>query len=451
MNSIHFYNFEIEKGRIDCVCERFLENDKKKHDIFFEFERENEPSNDAIAIMLSTLIGNFYDDVTIDLEVSQQTKECIDKFTKVSCNMPVNLNRQKVNVSGNGIILNFSGGFDSLAAMCIMPKDTKLVAIDFGGWFQRETDFFLDFKPYILKTNFRQEKLDRSSWTFMGAGALLYAEYLNISYHVFGTNLESSLGHFRQNPFSTNSNETAPFSFMGLKDIRYTNGLTEVGTALIVAHYMPEIVNESLTSLANPRTQKRYRKELSMEIVCDKFAKKVNFEKTGAGSVVLFGTDFLSDFLVIYVLKNKGLNVANTLVKDIPQEVIDFIQDKKLVFYERLHTGFVCGSTFRSDNERADYMDKLLQAGILPYDETDFKEFRATADLLNKYYTIYPEKEEIKNSTEKIDVTVKSENIARKNLLYGGIQCYREHGFKYTVKRTLEHLGIPMGVELKEK
>ena len=34
---------------------------------------------------------------------------------------------------------------------------------------------------------------------------------------------------------------------------------------------------------------------------------------------------------------------------------------------------------------------------------------------------------------------------------YGGIQCYKEHGVKYTLKRTLEHLGIPMGIELSKK
>lgn len=32
--------------------------------------------------------------------------------------------------------------------------------------------------------------------------------------------------------------------------------------------------------------------------------------------------------------------------------------------------------------------------------------------------------------------------------IFGGIQCYKEHGLKYTLKRTLEHLGIPMGIEL---
>jgi len=39
--------------------------------------------------------------------------------------------------------------------------------------------------------------------------------------------------------------------------------------------------------------------------------------------------------------------------------------------------------------------------------------------------------------------------IARK--IRGGIRCYHEHGFKYTFKRSLEHLGIPMGIKLQKK
>ena len=33
----------------------------------------------------------------------------------------------------------------------------------------------------------------------------------------------------------------------------------------------------------------------------------------------------------------------------------------------------------------------------------------------------------------------------------GGIRCYKEHGFTYTFKRALEHLGIPMGIKMQKK
>lgn len=40
-------------------------------------------------------------------------------------------------------------------------------------------------------------------------------------------------------------------------------------------------------------------------------------------------------------------------------------------------------------------------------------------------------------------------NVSQK--IVGGIKCYNEHGLKYTLKRTLEHFGIPMGIKLKKK
>lgn len=43
-------------------------------------------------------------------------------------------------------MLNSAAGFDSLAAMCLLPEDsTKLVAVDFGGWFEREAVFSKGF------------------------------------------------------------------------------------------------------------------------------------------------------------------------------------------------------------------------------------------------------------------------------------------------------------------
>lgn len=66
---------------------------------------------------------------------------------------------------------------NSLAVLYLMPEDTKFVAIDFGGVFERERKFFERFHPYTLRTNFRQLKLDRNSWIFMGVGAILYADY----------------------------------------------------------------------------------------------------------------------------------------------------------------------------------------------------------------------------------------------------------------------------------
>lgn len=181
----------------------------------------------------------------------------------------------------NTLLLNFSGGFDSLAAVALLPSDkVKLISVDFGGWFARETDFFKDFNPYILRTNFRQLKYDRKSWTFMGSGALLYAKAFNAAYHVFGTIFEATPSHLWDVPPNSVFIETLPFSAVGLKDIRLMNGLTEVATAMIVTKFYPHLINASLKSLAAPTSEKRFRKQLLTEIVCERFGRNVDLTES---------------------------------------------------------------------------------------------------------------------------------------------------------------------------
>ena len=44
------------------------------------------------------------------------------------------------------------------------------------------------------------------------------------------------------------------------------------------------------------------------------------------------------------------------------------------------------GTTFPSDKVRSEYIQKVLEAGVLPYTEVDYIEFRETAQFLNKYH-----------------------------------------------------------------
>lgn len=370
--------------------------------MWFELDNGITPSNDALALAISTFAGKAFGEIEIDLPILMQTKKNIERFTEANVIAPIAENTNII-TERNSIILNFSGGFDSLAAFLLMPSDTKLVAIDFGGWFEREKNFFQRFKPYTLKTNFRQLKLDKNSWTFMGVGAILYGEALNAGYNVFGTILEATPAQFVEEPGAARSFSTEPFFSAGLKDIRYTNGLTEVGTAMVVSYYAPELANESLISLSNPKTEKRYRKEVLLDIVCEKFQRNVEFERTEApNNKVPFGTNFAMDFLCLYILKNRGLEIANATVSDIPEEVIEFVNSNKLNFYERINCEFISGTTFINDSYRSEFMGKVLKAGILPYTENDYKEFRKTANFLNRYHNFMGKnvaKEDIKKKS----------------------------------------------------
>ena len=389
MKSMKAYDFKISKGKVEFVCEFDTKDGNNRSDIYFELENEIIPSNDAIALAVSTFAGTNYQELSIELEISKKTKENISNFTKANVIAPVG-ETEFLFEKRNSMILNFSGGFDSLAALSLMPSDTKLVAVDFGGWFDREREFFEKFKPYTLKTNFRQLGLDKNSWTFMGVGAVLYAEALNAGYNVFGTILEATPMQFYREPVAAKSTDTHPFFDAGLKDVRYTNGLTEVGTAMVVSYYNPELAEESLKSLSSPKTEKRYRKEMLLDIVCEKYQRAVSFEKTEAPDrKVPFGKNFAVDFLCLYILKNRGMEAANGTVCDIPQEAVEFVEKHQLNFYERLNCEFVSGSTFPNNKARAEFMGKVSAAGILPYTENDYQEFRETAEFLNKYYCFW--------------------------------------------------------------
>lgn len=392
MNKISANNFDIKAGKIEFQYTQIISNEITTRNIFFELNNDIIPSNDAIAYVIATFSGTMFDEISIDLPLSKNAKLNIENFTKATITAPLQkdavINKQHQNCSNT--ILNFSGGFDSLAALYLIPGNVNLVSVDFGGTFSRERNFFEKFCPYTLKTNFRQEQLDKNSWTFMGAGALLYAEYLKAEYNVFGTILEATKYHFLQSPTAASTNITPPFSFLGLKDIRYLNGLTEVGTTMVVSFYAPDLIESSLCSLSSPKTEKRYRKEVLLEIICRKYNRHINFQKTSAPEhKIKFGENLALDFLCFYVIKNAGLSVANKTISEIPTEISEIINSCKLSFYERLNCAFICGNTFPTDATRSYFMQRLLKCGVLPYDENDYHEYRIVTNFLNKYHHIY--------------------------------------------------------------
>lgn len=391
---ISFSDFEISRGSFSCNVKSSLRGETDK--LTFTLSPDLlHIGNDAIAATLATMCGQTYERIDMDLEMSDQCMEKIQAFTGASVkskHLTNSTNAYPAIVQGEqnlpeSYILNFSGGFDSLAAVALLPSSkTVLVSVDFGGWFERETDFFKNFDPKILHTNFRQLKYDREHWTFMGAGALLYAESLGVKHHVFGTILEAMPSHFWDTPPSAASTDTLPFSIVGLKDIRLMNGLTEVATAMIVTKFYPHMIADSLKSLAAPNSEKRFRKQLLTEIVCKRFNRVVDLPECpmpADNQKKPFGQYFAMDFLALYELKHRGIEDVLKTVADIPEEAIDLVEKLSLEFYERLNPIFL--ETVPADI-RGYYLDRLNEADVIPYTEKDWEEFRIVRDFLSKYH-----------------------------------------------------------------
>lgn len=254
--------------------------------------------------------------------------------------------------------------------------------MDFGGWFEREKAFFKEFDPYIVTANFRQLKYDRNSWTFMGAGAVLLSDYLNAKYNVFGTILEAARSQIRVNPSGVDNLKTYPFSAAGMSDVRYSNGLTEIGTVMLMSHYYPNLLNKSLQSLAATNSEKRYRKQVLSQIVFRKYNYAIDIDLVPPPNIkkIAFGSNIATDFLALYELKHAGLDTVNHTITDIPEEAIHMAKNMDLTLYGHLHPAFL--ETIPPDYKRT-YLDKLAAAGVVPYTARDFDELKIVAEFLD--------------------------------------------------------------------
>ena len=386
-NVILFSDFYINASDFSCIVKSSKRSNADR--ICFSLTPAVQMLHpDAIACALATLCGEGYHDVYLDLVISVEAKAQLETFTNAvwhtrSGSIPAyNAPDEK-----DGILLNFSGGFDSLAAKALLPENTELIAVDFGGWFQREADFFERFSPHILKTNFRQLKYDRETWTFMGAGALLFSNALNCKYNVFGTIFEANEDQINDHPLNAASVDTLPFSILGMKDIRLTNGLTEVGTAMVVTHFYPDIVLDSLKSLAAAGSEKLYRKQVLLNIICNKYHRQISPVEYNAPDTknvsVPFGTNYALDFLALYELKNAGEEIVHNTVTDIPADAYALAEKLSLRFYERLNPSFLHTVP---DQIRPYYLDRLHEAGIVEFDDDDWNELHQVRQLLAKYY-----------------------------------------------------------------
>ncbi|MFF2676977.1 hypothetical protein ACFVRT_10330 [Arthrobacter koreensis] len=383
MPDIQLSGFESDASGAMSFSAMDTEGDRRLN---FKLPLGYHQDNDLLAIAISTLLGTKYSNLTLDLAISDEAR------TKLSdlISAPVQAKRSGTYMSppiSSGTTLNFSGGFDSLAAKVLLPEDAKLVALDFGGAFERERTFFDTFNPSVISTDFRAKGFARNSWSFMGIGSILLRDYLGVDTYSFGSILEAA-------PFNLSPNlrfKGAADPWMAAAGMRKLNpvlGLTEVGTAMLLNEYVPDLVRESLVSLAAPKSEKFTRKVVLQALAEHAVGSRRRgylFDVDQPSPHQCFGDSFATDFLALYILKKAGREVVGWLVSDIPSEIISAVQSMDLNFYERLNTNFY-GSMEIPDVQRIYH--RCLQAGILPYDQNDWREFAAVTKMISQYHPI---------------------------------------------------------------
>lgn len=389
MTYIKFNNIRITSGKIEISCESDDNALNLNNDLIFELSDEILIDSNQLALALATLSGQKYDTIYMDLTINQNILKDLENFTHAKINTNNVINEDYHNyLSENNIMLGFSGGLDSLAAYCLF-KDSNLfnnvylTSLDLKGRFTREKEFFKRFKPYTVSSNFVEMKLNKNHWSFMFIPQIFYSKHLNSKYIVLSGVLEAGVYGLDEKFTLSPNTHSIPVSFLNLENLTFIQGLTEIATAKVVMQTRPELVDLSLKSLANPGEEKRYRKQLMIDLLSKKFNKRVFYEPVSEGMKLKWGEYFAIDFLGLYFIKNVGLEETSKILQDIPKEAIEFANSLSLEFYEKYNNNFLIKLP---EKYRLKYLQMLCEASILPYNSNDWKEYNAVAKFLSKYH-----------------------------------------------------------------
>ncbi|MFX0538670.1 hypothetical protein ACQBAT_13935 [Ornithinimicrobium sp. Y1847] len=299
--------------------------------------------------------------------------EIISRFSQA--NLKTGGNESIPDKPRTGHLLSFSGGFDSLAALALMPPDTHLVSIDFGGHFARERDFFNDFSPLVISTNIRTTPLVNHSWAFMSIGALLASHHTSAKYHSFGSILASSI-----------NTPPPPGTFSLIRASKmigadYVRGITEVGTVMIILRQYPHLLRKSLDSLASPEDEKAVRKRLLTLGVAQRLGLNIALSPKDITRKrpLKFGSTFANDFVTYYILKHLGELAAGRHFSGLSPDTQELVEGMTLRFMESYNPDFY--EHFPAELLPSLYM-RAATFGLHPYTSQDWTEFTEIKERL---------------------------------------------------------------------
>ena len=313
------------------------------------FSREIEISGEGLALALSTLCGKSFDTIRFGFELPDSTREDIARWTESSVEVSGVVEKDSRELSGT--VLNFSGGFDSLAAHYLLPENHKLVSLDFGGRFSREKRFFQRFSPLQVQTNIVQTSLRKHSWSFIGMGSLLTLKEFKAKYCTFGSIIEST--GFKRKTAHEKGFTFPPFASAGMQNTPTVQGISEVGTALIIAENSSELIEPSLQSLASPGEEKLFRKWALAKFALEQAGRPVPFGEVQRPSAphYEFGQRLVIDLTAMMIASMGREDIAVQLVGGLSSEII---RDSKAMGFDFM---------FRADKRMyANYPEELMPA-----------------------------------------------------------------------------------------
>lgn len=368
----------------DQIIHFYYEFGGKKFSHYIEFSKQIIPSDDSLfRLALFSRPSNSENYLINGIEVSNSIKSFFETLLKTKIQIPVNNNLldqetiiQKVPRKS---YLCFSGGFDSIAAKALIPERIKLLSINFGGEFERESDFFKEYNGNIVSWNLRGKRSGQTlrfdetiDWRFLLAPSLLYRKFNENLGILTGTIMEASPSWF--------SSEKRPDFYEydkcygpSVALINPVSCLTEYSTTLIANDYLgPEKIERSLNSLAPVNSLKFYRKKILLALVRGADLPKPN----SVMNKHRFGTSFADDFLSIYFSWKCGKKwTLENYVDRLPLSANNI----DMSYVEKANQNNL---TVLDPELRKEISEKLECYKIKPYSELDFIALEKTKLIL---------------------------------------------------------------------
>lgn len=371
---IQFLNVDLSSpGWIRCDVVR-----EESNEFWVQLPYSFTPMPDIVAACFVALCGSHFDEIHVDLPLDSSFRERLEASAKakITSRVGVEVRRRR----GEKKALNFSGGFDSLAARSLVP-DADLIALDFGGRFSREREFFHRFEPYTLATNLVDIGLNRYSWQFMGMGSILMLDELDIGTYSFGSILAGSLPRLLQGVASQDGMQVKAAGVLGQMCRNPVVGVTEIGTLGMVLKADPSIMLDVLKSVALPREDKAIRKNQLLRAVGVEVGIPLRVPSLEAFKPRReWGTSMATDLSSLYVMQVLGVDeVAGTYIDGVPDQVAEAVPTLNLDFMWRVNSHAYRGVEGRILSE---WYRIFLDAGLRPYDREDWGHADAAVALL---------------------------------------------------------------------
>ncbi|PQZ96534.1 hypothetical protein CQ017_17535 [Arthrobacter sp. MYb224] len=336
------------------------------------------PSTDLIAAAYASLCGQSFHEVQIDLPLGKNQVANLEVSLKAKVTHKSGLDIRHRPGTERG--LNFSGGFDSLAAKEILGE-SHLISLDFGGSFSREKDFFQRFNPLTFRTNMTALKLNTYTWQFMGIGSILLRDELQLGSYSFGSILAGSLPRIFSHPLDQSTGGIPVANALGMKIENPVAGITEVGALHVAARNNPGLLIDALISVALPNEDKFQRKYQMVEAISKDLGLPTKMpEVTNRSTNVEWGVSFATDLSSLYVAKMLGSEyIASSYKGGIPAKVIEALADIDLSFMLRVNPQAYAGV---DPSVLAQWYSALALNGITPYERKDWFESAKVMKLL---------------------------------------------------------------------